>query len=81
MRTGAHHHANGVWEVAHPTQPERARSGDHAILAVLMDIREELRAISGRLDCMDFLQIPSVLREIRINTRKRKYVRKAKAAT
>lgn len=39
-------------------------------MIVLMDIREELRAISGRLDCADTLAIPRILQRISRNTDK-----------
>lgn len=41
-----------------------------AQIAVLMDIRDELQAIRGRLDCFEMLSIPRLLREIRTNTSK-----------
>jgi hypothetical protein len=37
-------------------------------IAVLMDIRDELKSLNGLLRCQNFLQIPTILREIRRNT-------------
>ena len=54
-------------------------------LEVLLDIREELHTIRNvqntlhvRLNCHETLAIPRLLKEIRKNTKKRKYVRKVK---
>lgn len=49
---------------------------EHASLAVLMDIREELQAINRRLNCSETLEIPRLLREIRRNTTKPRKKRK-----
>lgn len=51
-------------------------------IALLMDIRDELKEIKGRLGfgvCSDFLNVPSVLKRIDANTRKpkRKRVKKS----
>ncbi len=43
----------------------RAPSTAHAQLAVLMDIRDELKALNGHLRCYNFVQIPTILRGIR----------------
>jgi hypothetical protein len=51
---------------------------DAAQLAVLMDIREQLRALNTLLGCRNFVAVPAILREIRANTKPR---RKRKAAT
>jgi hypothetical protein len=76
MRTGRHHLANKNWDVANSVHPASAKDVDHAILATLMDIREELRAITGRLDCSETLLIPALLRRISANTHKPKRRRK-----
>jgi len=44
-------------------------------LAVLMDIRDELKSLNQLLSCPNFTEIPSILREIRRNTRKKPKVR------
>lgn len=41
-----------------------------ATLAVLMDIRDELKRINQRLDCHETLAIPRILRRISANTAK-----------
>ena len=68
MRRGSHGLANVDWLVEDPGRPGHGRSDVAVTLAVLMDIREELRAISARLDCHDTLAIPGMLRQIRIAT-------------
>jgi hypothetical protein len=46
------------------------------ILFVLGDIRRELQTLNRLLGCTNFTTLPQTLREIRDNTKKRKYVRK-----
>lgn len=46
-------------------------------LALLNDIREELKRLNAVLHCPNFIEIPSILRTIRKNTTKK---RKPKAA-
>lgn len=43
-----------------------------AKLAVLMDIRDELKTLNRLLACPNFLQIPTSLREISAHTKPRK---------
>ena len=50
---------------------------DHAKLAVLMDLRDELKRLNGLLHCSNFIDIPRVLSQIRKNTTKSR--RKAKS--
>jgi hypothetical protein len=45
-------------------------SHDQAQLAVLMDIREELRTLNRLLGCSNFTGIPRVLKRISANTAK-----------
>lgn len=47
-----------------------AASTNDALLAVLMDLRDELKAINRRLDCPDTCAIPRILRRISANTAK-----------
>lgn len=47
-------------------------SFDAAHLAVLMDIRDELKAMRRRPDCAETLAIPRMLKQIRANTTKRR---------
>lgn len=50
---------------------------EQCTLAVLMDIRDELKRINTRLDCHETLSIPALLRRIKANTtRKRKAKKK-----
>jgi len=76
MRKGTHALANAVWRVADLKDPNRSESVEHALLAVLMDIREELRAISGRLDYPETLSIPGLLRTIVMHTKPKRKRRK-----
>lgn len=78
MKTGTHQLANRNWAVAE-RDPTKAGSTDDAILAVLMDIREELRGVTSRLDCYETLSMPGLLRRIAKNTTKPKRQRKVKA--
>lgn len=41
---------------------------DVATLAVLMDIRQELRDLNRRLGCDNFTAMPRVLKQVRANT-------------
>jgi hypothetical protein len=41
-----------------------------AQLAVLMDIRDELKQLNRTFGCFNFLEIPGILRKIRANTAK-----------
>jgi hypothetical protein len=47
------------------TADGRARDWDAARLAVLMDIRDELKNLNRVLGCPNFLDIPKTLRSIR----------------
>lgn len=65
-------HKNSDW-----TLPESGGlNWDHAMIAVLMDIRDELKDLNfimrRRLNCPEFLAIPSRLDAIRKNTVKKK---------
>ena len=43
--------------------------------SLLMDIRDELKAINRVLSCSNFLQIPAKLDRIQLNTRKQKRIK------
>lgn len=58
---------------------DRVASTDHAQLAVLMDIRDELKKLNGVLHCPNFLSVPAKLDHIRRNTAKRRRRAPAKA--
>lgn len=67
-------HKNACWTLHDPVQ-----TWDECILAVLMDIRDELKLVRGDtaasanvMRCTNFLAIPRVLQEIRRNTAKRR---------
>lgn len=51
-------------------------SHEDAKLAVLMDIRDQLKDLNQHLRCHNFVQIPHILRAIRANTHRRKYKKK-----
>lgn len=51
-------------------EPGQNVSFEAAQLAVLMDIRDELKRINGILHYSNFLEIPGILRKIRANTNK-----------
>jgi hypothetical protein len=53
-------------------------SYEAAQLAVLMDLRDELKRLNGLLHCSNFLAIPARLEAIRINTRKKRRVKGAR---
>jgi hypothetical protein len=42
--------------------------------AILMDIRAELQRMNNILQCPNFVEIPSILRRVERNTKKRKKV-------
>lgn len=50
--------------------PEGKVSTEDARLAVLMDIRDELKRLNTLLHCGNFMAIPHYLDKIRLNTRK-----------
>ncbi len=51
----------GYWELQHYQR---------ALLATLMDVRDELKALNAIFHCHNALEIPDILRSIRQNTRK-----------
>ncbi len=57
----------------------RCQSVDHAQLAVLMDIRDELQTLNALLRCRNFLNIPDKLDAIRRNTAPKKPKKKTSA--
>lgn len=50
----------------------RCASWDHATLAALYDIRDELQRLNQTLACPRFLAIPTTLERIEKNTKKRR---------
>lgn len=51
---------------------EGTATWDQVKVAVMMDIRDELKRLNTLLHCSNFQQIPRVLRSIRRNTYKRR---------
>lgn len=49
---------------------------NHASLAVLMDLRDELQRLNRLLYCVNFQNIPHTLKQIARQTKKRKYTRR-----
>lgn len=60
--------------------PETVQTCEQAGVAVLMDIRDELRLIRSVLCCPNARDIPNILRDIRTNTKKPRR-RKARGAS
>ena len=60
--------ANVDWDLSR--QGDGSYSYAAAQLAVLMDIRDELRTLNGVLLCTNFQSIPTTLRRIQANTTK-----------
>ena len=70
--------ANCNWTVCDPDAT--SASWDGAQLAVLMDIRDELKRLNALLHCSNFIAIPNILRDVKRNTaRKRKRKPRLKA--
>lgn len=62
--------ANCEWE----TPSGNSFQWEHVQVEVLMDIRNELRRMNNILQCPNFVEIPSILRRVERNTKKRKKV-------
>ncbi len=62
---------NVEWTIE-PNVLSKQYSYDQASLAVLMDIRQELRNLNSILNCSNTLAIPRMLRSIELNTRPKK---------
>ena len=60
-----------VWRSAYNTV-----SKEHVALAVLLDLRDELRSLNALLHCSNFIEMPRILRQIRSNTVKPKKKKK-----
>ena len=58
--------------------PELAPSEGQAQIAVLMDIRDELKRLNALLHCENFQAIPNLLRAIEPNTKKKPRARRLK---
>lgn len=65
---------DGNWIVTDDSEGMRGlTTWSQVQLAVLMDLRDELKSINRRLNCSETLGIPRTLRAIQRNTTKRKY--------
>jgi hypothetical protein len=70
-------HKDADWRL--PTLPNgRIEKWEYVPIAVLMDIRDDLKKLNALLHCHNFVGIPQTLRTIAKQTKKRKYVRKVK---
>lgn len=65
---------NVTWRIT--TNPDGTTPSTDATLAVLMDIRDELQRLNALFRCANFTGIPSSLRAIERNTKKRVLTRK-----
>lgn len=72
-------HFRESWNLPPGGDQDKPLTWKHVEIAVLMDIRDVLDAISRKLsalECPNFTAIPATLRQIRRNTTKKKRVRK-----
>ena len=58
------------WAINLTDDGNKAAPGQ-AVLAVAMDIRDELKQLNRLLSCPNFVAIPTTLREISANTKRR----------
>ena len=58
-RRGMARHKDAVWTI-----PDKNCSFEAAHLAVLMDLRDELKKLNTLLHCQNFVDIPKTLRSI-----------------
>ena len=65
-------HKDGNWGL-----PETLPDWELVPVALLMDIRDELKALNAHLRCHNFVQIPTILRGIRRKLPTRRPRRKA----
>lgn len=56
------------WKIA--TNPNGRTPSNDALLATVMDLRDELKKFNNLLHCSNFTSIPSILRQIRDASRK-----------
>lgn len=60
------------WQVRNENGVAYAGSYEHAHLAVLMDLRDELKTLNRVFACQNFLDVPALLRAIKKNTTKKR---------
>lgn len=63
------------WFVTSPDGKLYEQTNQAQHLAVLMDIRDEMQKLNAILHCPNFVQIPSILRQIDRNTKKKRKTR------
>ena len=63
-------HKDANWLIAETTP-----GIDGASLAVLMDIRDELKRLNATFECQNAQQIPALLRAIQRNTRRKRILK------
>lgn len=63
-------HKNVTWNLSD------SPGTDGAMLAALMDIRDELQRLNALLHCPHFQDVPHKLDRLVVNTKKRKYRRR-----
>ena len=61
---------NSEWTLKESEKGDGLINTSEASLSVLMDIRDELQKLNWLLSCPNFQEVPSLLRGIRVNTRK-----------
>ena len=64
-----------AWDLFLWKNDDNTATTEQLQLAMLCSIRDELKALNRLLSCPNFIEIPSILREIRRNTRKKPKVR------
>lgn len=68
-------HKDGAWNLSE-AGPNGSLPHTEVHLAILMDVRDELKKLNRVFECRNFLRIPAGLTQIRRNTTKRKRVRR-----
>jgi hypothetical protein len=64
-------HKDADWDL--PTLPNgRLKDWQYVPIAVLMDIRDELKRLNNVLQCPNFIAVPAKLDRIERNTRKKR---------
>lgn len=62
---------NLVWNVADDSGVTYTEMRDGVTVALLMDVRDELKQLNSLLGCSNFVSLPFVLRQVRDNTKPR----------
>ena len=61
---------NANWAVWQDSDGKYA--SDDVQRAILLDIREELRTLTGLLNCKNFREVPTILRRVVVNTTRKR---------